>query len=237
MNSPLEVCTVERAKRAESEAAAERLADYLDNLLAPLVGIVPYAERRDFREEAGMHVEGLIDEFLNEGTSLLSATETALGEFGEPWRIGEGYLEEWLRGGNKEQKPATLVRKANFAAFGAFGIASTLLVLLLEQVLLVPNQDSLVMLIGAVAVLAPLAAGAFTALMCPAYSERGVRNAILLLIVHTLIAGILLPTRSECGMLAAWQLLFWLPAGRITAGTVAVLVRESKRHRFLELAR
>jgi hypothetical protein len=52
--------------RDREVSPAERIEDYLDHLCVPLVGVVPYRERRSMRQEAAAHIACLVDEFQAE---------------------------------------------------------------------------------------------------------------------------------------------------------------------------
>lgn len=223
-------------RQAQQQSCDDRLEDYLEHLVAPLIGIVPFAERKAFRQEAYAHLEGLICEYLWQGKDRQEATEAALQEFSEPWKVGQAFLQEWLQG-TPTQRPDLLSRKATFTAFAWFGMASMLLLLLLERVTYEPSQDALLSGIGLLALFAPFAAGALTGAMSPAQAERGVRNAAWLLTAHAFATGLLLMPRYEVLAFAAWVLLFWLPAGRVSATMTASYLRQARRQRFWQIVR
>jgi hypothetical protein len=51
---------------------SDRIEDYLDYLCAPLLGAVPYAERRSLREEARAHLLDIVAEFEAQGLQPLA---------------------------------------------------------------------------------------------------------------------------------------------------------------------
>ena len=112
-----------------------------------------------------------------------------------------------------------------------------LTLLLLEQATLSPIRESLLPGIAALAFLAPFVAGSLTGAMVSAQAERGVRNAVLLLVVHSVITGLLLLPGVEGLVFAGWQALFWLPAGRISAAVTANCIRQVRRQHFWQIAR
>ena len=236
MNSRPELKLITNALQAQQLSCDERLEDYLEHLGAPLIGIVPYPERKAFRQEAHAHLDGLIREYVWQGQTLQAATESALREFGEPWKVGQAFLHEWLLG-TPRLRPPILIRKATFTAFAWFGIASMLILLLLEQVLCAAVQEDLLPGIGLLAFLAPFVAGGLTGAMCPAQAERGVRNAMCLLALHAVVTGLMLLPRVEGLAFAGWQLLFWLPAGRVSAAATGAYLRQARRQRFWQIAR
>jgi len=236
VNNPLKLSCISNELQAQQGQCDERLEDYLDHLCAPLIGIVPYAERRAFRLEAHTHIAGLIGEYQYQGQELQAATESALREFGEPWKIGQAFLQEWCQG-TPCLRPVGLIRKATCVAFALFGIASMLTLLVLEQSLLAPHQDALLLLSGMLAFFSPLLAGCLTGMATPAQAERGVRNAMLLLLLHSFTTGLLLLPKVEGLAFAGWQLLFWLPGGRVSASLTAAWLRHMRRQRFWQIAR
>ena len=237
MNSLPKLQLITSGDQSELLSCDERLEDYLEHLSAPLIGIVPYPERKAFRQEAHAHIDGLIREYLYDGQDRKAATETALREFGEPWKVGRAFLEEWLQG-TPRLRPALLIRKATCTAFAWFGLASMLILLLMERaVLFTSGHEVLLLGIGLLAFLTPLVAGSLTGAMSPANAERGVRNAVGLLILHAAVAGLLLLPRYEGLAFAGWQLLFWLPAGRVSAALTANWIRQARRQRFWQIVR
>ncbi len=214
----------------------ERVEDFLDNLCAPLVGIVPYRDRNGLRQEAREHIDGLIREYTYEGMEAKGATEAALREFGEPWRVGQLFLQEWSQG-TPQARPTGLIRKATLTAFAWFGLASMLNILLLDYFTLSAYQDSLLALLVLLAFLSPFAAGALAGLTTSAQIATGVRNAMLLLILHSFVTGLILLPKTEGVVFALWQWVFWLPAGRVTASLTAACMRHFRRQRFWQIAR
>ena len=236
MNNPHRLKLVSNERLARDFVCAERLEDFLEHLCAPLIGIVPYAERRAFREEAHTHLDGLIREYVRQGQGEQEATEAALREFGEPWKVGKAFLEEWQLG-TPHLRPALLIRKATGTAFAWFGIASMLILLMLEQGLSSTARETLLPWMGLAAFLAPFVGGALTGAMCSGHVERGVRNAIGLLALHAAVVGLLLLPRYEGLAFAGWQLLFWMPAGCGSAVATASCLRQVRRQRFWQVTR
>jgi len=207
--------------------------DYLDHLSAPLVGIVPLAERRNLRDEVRAHLEALAAEYGFEGKSPPEATAAALQELGEPWQVGQTFLREWLQG-RPDAAPARLTRTAALRAFAFFGVAAVPNWLLIEhQALDLPRGD-LTPWIVLLAVLPPLAAGTLTGLGLPARMGRGLCWALGVLTLHALAAGALLLPRPDGFGFALCLALWWLPSGWLSASATAHLVRSHRRQRFLK---
>ena len=209
--------------------------DYLDHLCAPLVGIVPLAERRNLRDEVRAHLEALADEFGFEGKSPPEAAAAALLELGEPWQVGQTFLREWLQG-SPHVAPARLTRAAAFRAFAFFGVAALPSWALLEHRALDPSTFDLTPWLWLLAALAPVLAGALTGLGQPARMGRGLCWAVGALTLHALAAGALLLPQPDGFMFVLCLLLWWLPAGWLSATATAHLVRSHRRARFLKYA-
>ena len=210
--------------------------DYLDHLCAPLVGIVPLAERRNLRDEVRAHLEALADEFGYAGKSPPEAAAAALQELGEPWQVGQTFLREWLQG-CPDVAPARLIRAAAFRAFAFFGVAAVLNWWLLEHCALDASSTSdLTPWLWILAAVSPLIAGALTGLGQPARMGRGLCLALGALIFHALAAGALLLPQPDGFMFVLCLLLWWLPAGWLSATAAAHLVRSHRRARFLKYA-
>src|SRR5688572_7077249 len=101
------------------------IADYLDHLCAPLVGVVPYAERNRLREETGYHLERLANAYTLEGCSSVEAARQAVAKYGESNAVGQLFLETWFA----HQPQGPLARRlglANLRALTYFGAATLL---------------------------------------------------------------------------------------------------------------
>src|SRR5579862_7151496 len=82
----------------DAAECTDRIEDYLDYLCAPLLGVVPYAERNGLREEARQHLKDIAEEFQAQGMSPHEALTSALRIHGNPWRIGQSFVQEWSQG-------------------------------------------------------------------------------------------------------------------------------------------
>ncbi|MCW3055281.1 MAG: hypothetical protein JWN14_4451 [Chthonomonadales bacterium] len=214
----------------------DQIEDFLDHLSAPLIGIVPYRERLAFRQEAHAHIDGLIREFQYEGQEPAQATESALREFGEPWKVGQAFLQEWSQG-TPGQPQAGQIRKAFWTAFGGFGVASMLTLLILESNASRPPDGNLTFLAGMLAFCSPFVAGSFVGAMAPVQAKRGMGYALGILMLHSCAVGALMPFDRGALRFALWQLLFWLPAGIGSAALTAACLRYVRRQRFWLIAR
>ncbi|HLK55703.1 MAG TPA: hypothetical protein VKU00_04025 [Chthonomonadaceae bacterium] len=87
-----------------------QIEDYLDQVCAPLVKYVPYAERKERRREMEMHLEALTQAFLELGSDPLEAVTLALKQFGPPQKVARRWLHEWeraaLRVATRSARPA-----------------------------------------------------------------------------------------------------------------------------------
>jgi hypothetical protein len=72
------------------------LEDYLDHLGAPLVDVMPYAERQAVRQEIGDHLRALAAAGEELGTASPEALAQALRRFGPPRAIGNAIRRERL---------------------------------------------------------------------------------------------------------------------------------------------
>jgi len=210
--------------------------DYLDHLCAPLIGIVPLAERRGLRDEVRAHLEALAAEYGFEGKLLPEATAAALQEMGEPWQVGQTFLREWLQG-SPHAAPARLARTAALRAFAFFGVAAILNWWLIEHRALDLSAWDLTPWLWLLAALSPLVAGTLTGLGQPARLGRGLCWTLGVLTLHALVAGAMLLPRTDGFAFALCLALWWLPAGWLSATATAHLVRSHRRQRFLKYVR
>jgi len=232
------VATVRQDRQLSGE---DLLDDYLEHLVAPLIGVVPFPERKAFRSEVCNHLDGLIQQNVAQGASLRDATEAALLDFGEPWVVGKRFLQEWLLG-TPSQPPGPLIRKATVIAFGFFGTASISLLILLESQSVTGPHEYVLPVVGSLAFISPFVAGILTGVTAPGQAERGVTNSMLILSLHSFAAGLLmLPNYQALAFstwaFAIWQMAFWLPAGRVSAAAAAGCIRHYWRQRYWQITR
>ena len=221
---PSDVSPLEDDRRAQID-------DYFDYLCAPLLGIVPYAQRRRLRLETEDHLLALAEDFGAEGFAPDEAVAVALREYGEPWRIGQDFAEAWLTGPHP-CRFARFTDAATLRAFGWFGVFSVLTLLGVEQCALVPNQQALWPLVQCLAVVAPLVAGVLTGLALHPKTAGGVCRAVAALALASGAAGLLILPHPEVLQFTLFQLVFWFPAGCLSATVTASLRRQMRLQNF-----
>lgn len=84
MNSPHNPNLSPNPAADPADSAEAQIEDYLDYLCAPLLGVVPYNQRRRLRLEAADHLYALTEDHAAEGFAPLEAVQIALREYGEP---------------------------------------------------------------------------------------------------------------------------------------------------------
>lgn len=233
MNRPNNLPFPSDAPPAEEEA---QIQDYLDYLCAPLLGIVPYAQRRRLRLETEDHLWALAEDFGAEGFAPDEAVTVALQEYGEPWRIGQEFADAWLSGAHP-CRFARFTDAATLRAFGWFGIFSVLTLLGMEQYALAPHQEALGPLLQCLAVLAPLLAGVLTGLALHPKTAGGVCRAVAALGLASGAAGALVLPHQEVLQFALFQFVFWLPAGCLSAAVTVSLRRQLRLQNFRHTTR
>ncbi len=236
MHSPSDQPPPPDAPSAEDGRRAQ-VEDYLDFLCAPLLGIVPHAQRRRLRLETEDHLLALAEDFQAEGFAPDEAVAVALREYGEPWRIGQDFAEAWLSGPHP-CRFARFTDASTLRAFGWFGVFSVLTLLLVEQqYVLGPFQESLTSLFYCLAVLSPLVAGALTGLALNPSAGSGALRAVTLLGLASAATGVLVLPHWEILQFALFQFVFWLPAGCLSAVVAAGLRRQMRLQNFRHMTR
>lgn len=207
------------------------LEDYLDYLCAPLLGVVPYAQRRRLRLEATDHLYALTEDYTAEGFAPLEAVQVALREYGEPWAVGQSFADAWT-GTAAAGRRVRFADAATLRAFGWFGVFTVANLLLLETSLFQPGgfywRPYLVLL----AVVSPLIAGLFTGLGLHGRTGPGICRAVGVLAAASGMVGLLLLPRTEGSNFALFQLLVWLPLGSLSAAVTAGLARQVRLRHF-----
>jgi hypothetical protein len=223
------------------------IADYLDHLCAPLVGVVPYIERSRLREETGYHLERLAGTYILEGESPIEATRRAVAKYGESNEVSQLFLETWF----VHQPQGRLARRfglANIRALTFFGAATLLTTTLVQMRVYWPNPQPLTFGLSVaqmrhlipeplplpdgnpvsvglaiIAIIAPVVAGWLTGASVPVRPARTVYNVQTLLTLYTFVLGAQMLPMREGVLLGVFQLFFWLPVGCLTAHIAAAL--------------
>lgn len=216
------------------DAVDAQIEDYLDFLCAPLLGIVPYPHRRRLRLEAADHLHTLAEDHAAEGVPPDEAVAAAQREYGNPWQVGQSFADAWS-GRSASPHFSRFADAATQRAFGWFGVFSVASLLLIEYAALGPHPEWLTPWVQCLAVLSPLLAGTMTGLGLNSRTPLGICRAVPLLALVSAAAGLLLRPSDTGLQFAAFQLVFWLPAGCLSASVAAglrrhVLLRGFHRH-------
>jgi hypothetical protein len=97
-----------RSRPAETAELDPRIEDYLDRVCAPLVEVVPYAQRQELRAELQSHLEALAASYEELGHHRELAMLAALRQFGDPNAIGLRWVSEWRLSGLAASQRAAL---------------------------------------------------------------------------------------------------------------------------------
>jgi hypothetical protein len=112
-----------------------------------------------------------------------------------------------------------------------------LTLLILEDCAFTLTQDTMVSAGWMLALFSPFVAGSFVGAVAPMQARRGIAKALGVLILHSCAVGFLMQPQQQCLLFAAWQLLFWLPAGLGSASLTSACLRYVRRQRFWQMAR
>lgn len=231
MSSPLKLSTLQ-GMRDEQQRQTDLVHDYLDHLCAPLIGILPYSRRREVRLEAEAHLYALIEEQREAGMDLLKATETALSQYGAPYRLGQAIADGWSRSEGSRTKPAKYMRLAALRAFACFSTPTAVSFLLVENHALSGAGMMIPAWIAAWLLISPVLAGASCGWIVPARSAQAVFVSSLFLLLGGLVIGLVLLPLPHGLYLTLFQLLYGLPIGALTASLVESLRRHLLRISF-----
>ncbi|HLJ57207.1 MAG TPA: hypothetical protein VKT77_19380 [Chthonomonadaceae bacterium] len=77
-----------------SDVLDARVEDYLDHIVAPMVGLVPYETRQEIRRDSLAHTRQLIAAHEELGSDRAEATVAALRQFGSPTEVARRWLDE-----------------------------------------------------------------------------------------------------------------------------------------------
>ncbi len=231
------------------------IEDYLDHLCAPLIGIVPYERRIRLRDEARFNIQGRMEMYVRDGVEPAEAAAQAVEKYGHTDELSEQFLEEWMHYLPKGSIARRLGLPMSYAAFAFF--ESTFIGMLILQVrmyaadprpytfglpnstfrqifpepLPLPEASPSWVLLWSYAFLAPLIAGWFTGTKALTGAARAACMIMMPLVIGSFMLGTLMLPTTEGLWFAFVQILWWVPAGALTAHVASVLARR-RRLRF-----
>jgi hypothetical protein len=235
---PHEKLMIREADISEQRQQA-RIEDYLDNLSAPLIGIVPYAERQGIRGEAADHLYALIEQMQEEGLSAEGATEAALRAYGQPSEIGRAILDTWCRSLDAQRPMQNDERCSTLRAFACCAVVSTAGLLLVQAMLLFSvRQESFSALVFVYIVVSSLLAGVGAGQMIHTRCAQAVFCAMAIVLLHHVIAGMLMWPHREGLYYTLLELVIGLPVSIAAAKVTQSWRRFARRRMFwLRVAR
>lgn len=235
------------------------IEDYLDHLCAPLVGVVPCADRRMLRDDAAFYIGEVANTFVLAGYSARDAARLAVQHYGDSRDLADRLMEACLRTrvGNRFLQR---IHPAELSAITWFGLANGCLAFLLQmrvyftallansrpitfglnpaqirqiipRPLPLPQTDPFYFLLLAFLLVAPFVAGFLTGSQAPVRPVRAVYLVQTSLTLYIFVFGFLmLPVRD--GLIAAiFELCYWLPVGCVSTAVAAAMTgRRSYRY-------
>lgn len=236
----------------------ELIEDYLDHVCQPLVGVIPFAERSRFREEAQFHLERLQQSFVEECSTPSEAALKAIEAYGEADKVSDDCIKSYLD--NRIQSPALkTVGTGNFIAFSIFGVAQILYTALLQLHVFLPSGEAYRLPVSPAAArmllpepfpipqswgdflllygfpfIAPAVAGFVTGWTVPVQAARSVLQAMLPIIIYSFVVGSFMVPMTAGLLFAIFQALYWVPVGCLFAsvGTTFAQRRAVRRKKL-----
>lgn len=223
------------------------LEDYLETLTAPMIGLVPYGTRMEFRAEARDHIERQIERLRAEAVGEEEATRQAIESYGSSGQICDAFLAEWFNGRSQN----LIFRRfghANYIAFGRFAAAQALYTIILDlRVFLpsgaayalpltpaearrlfptplpLPELNSTTLLLLVLPIIAPMIAGYLTGVAAPVRPAQAVYQAMMPILIYSFVVGALMLPMTEGLLFALFQVCFWIPVGMLFANIGAAM--------------
>jgi hypothetical protein len=214
-----------------------RIEDYLDQVCAPLVGVVPYARRQELRAELREHLTAMAAAQQELGSGQEAAIVMALRQFGNPRDIAADWAREWLDSSTPDG--ARSPWRTMGIALCSFGLATLVsFALFLFAMALVPMPRLLQPIIfmlstGGVAFAFPLITGLSVGWLAPARRVLGTfyALAVILPFVALIQSNQMGPADNLSNYVTDWGilvLLFWLPVG-CGGAALGGLLRQRRR--------
>ncbi|RYG37732.1 hypothetical protein EON81_05765 [bacterium] len=226
--------------------------EYLECLIAPLVGVVPYPERTRLREETAFHLERLQDDYRSEGLAAEDAARQAVDDYGSSRQIADDFLESWFRK-SSDRPLSRRFGHGSVIAFTTFALAQTVCVAIFQARIYLPSNSALSFAVSPAwfneifppsvtvpeftplyalmilaALVSPILAGAVVGRSVPIHAARAAYQALLPCILFTFVSGVLLLPAKELLIFAVLQTVYWLPAGALSAALVSLYIRQRR---------
>ncbi len=237
-------------------APQDVIEDYLERLIAPLVGTVPFTERLRLKSETAYHLQLQQEDFERLGIPALEAARKAIEEYGPASKIAEAFLMHWFE--RQAKHPiAQRFGLANTLAFSCFFVAQLTMVLILTLRTFLPTtalvRSSLTpaqmrsvwpeplpfpdftwsfFLVVLLPLLMPFAAGWIVGRYVPVRPMGAVYQGLLPITIYSLVIGALLQPMTEGLVYALFQIAFWLPVGCLTAHVSSNLARMKRMRAY-----
>jgi hypothetical protein len=207
--------------RPAETARDHRIEAYLDEVFAPLAGVVPCARRQELRVELAAHLEALVEARRELGSEPDAAVRAALEQLGDARRLGREWAREcrspasrtpWL---GPHSLRSTLVAGLTLLASGSLGAS---LLIGLEQHL---GHNLFELVLGGP--LLPLAAGAMVGRW---HGRHPLGSRWGLLLIAMAGAGISFPMTAadpRPPLVIVLRVLLWLMTACASAGLGALM--------------
>ena len=210
------------------------LQNYLDRLYAPLIEVMPYADRQAARIEVEGHILHLIEAEMSIGLSLDAATESALEQFGDPGVLGRAIARTARSLETSTERPSSsFLLTLGLSALTVANVALSELVYIRQY--LDSGTDVPVAPLVAWLIVSPLLAGLLVAWIAPKAGPsllwKTLVRAILCWTALALLLDLLHAPQSEIILFAVSQL--YLLAASVAASRLAPALRRFIRVRKL----
>lgn len=228
---------------------------YLAEIASVLGDSIPREERESFIEETRTHLEQAIRDGVSRGETLAEATQDAIYRFGKARLNAEDFVQSWFQYRARTPMSRRLGR-ANLIAYGFFQIAVVLYYLVLQLNVFLPSEamyripwrmsplqirevwpeplpfpdftPAFFVTIGW-PILAPIVAGWLVGRLVPVRAAAAVYRGLTPLIIVSFVMGALLLPMTQGLLFALFQVVFWLPAGCLSAHLASHMVRAKSK--------
>ena len=207
--------------RPAETARDPRIEAYLDEVFAPLAGVVPCARRQEPRTELAAHVDALVEAHLELGSEPDAAVRAALEQLGDARRLGRVWAREWRRPASAPpwrgtaSLGSTLFAGSILLASGSLGAS---LLIGLEQHL---GHNLFELALGGP--LLPLAAGAMVGRWHGRHPLGSRWGLLLIAMAGAGISSLMTAADPRPPLVIALRVLLWLMTACASAGLGALI--------------
>ncbi|MDX2065608.1 MAG: permease prefix domain 1-containing protein [Fimbriimonadaceae bacterium] len=230
--------------------------DYLDHVLAPMIGVVPIEVRRRIRAEALDNLEGRTQGYIRDGMAPRAAADAAIRKFGESTELSSEFIGNYTRQAQPEGSLGKvlgpdIIQSALYLGqatlwgliflhvrinlpsgqIETFGMSLRQIRQFIPEPFPLPEKSAVFWGHAGFMLLAPIVAGGVLGLKSTRSPIRDTLAIMVTLTAVSLLAGLMLLPNYDGVIFSGVHAVLWIPAATISAH-LGFLYAQRKRLSF-----